>query len=188
VKLKSLILVFAMLLISGCVPQQQYNQEVQQVQQLSYMDSTYKQLNQNLQSEVSTDQVQIKQLQNRLQVTMVNAILFPEGGWELSESGRHELSKIVPTLQGVGQKQIVIEGFTDNEPILEPLASRFPNNWYLSAARAISVVTFLEQQGIDPNGLSAVAFGQFHPIASNDSPGGRAQNRRINIAIQDQTP
>jgi outer membrane murein-binding lipoprotein Lpp len=58
-------------LSSGCVPQQQYNQEVQQVQQLQYMNSTYQQLNQSLQSEVSTDQAQVKQLQNRLQITMV---------------------------------------------------------------------------------------------------------------------
>jgi chemotaxis protein MotB len=82
----------------------------------------------------------------------------------------------------------VIEGFTDNELILEPLKSRFPNNWYLSAARAISVVSYLEEQGIDPNELSAVAFGKYHPVASNDSREGRAQNRRINIVIQDQTP
>jgi chemotaxis protein MotB len=188
VKFKKSVPVVSLLLFSGCVPQQQYNQEVQQVQQLTYMDNAFKQLNQNLQSEVTTDQVQIKQLQNRLQVTMVNAILFPEGGWELSESGKRELSKIVPTLEGVATKQIVIEGFTDNEPILEPMAGRFPNNWYLSAARAISVVTYLEQQGIDPNGLSAVAFGQFRPVAANDSPEGKAQNRRINIAIQDQAP
>ena len=152
------------------------------------MDNTFRQLNQNLQTEVTADQVQIKQLQNRLQVTMVNAILFPEGGWELSQNGKQELSKIVPTLQGVSGKQIVIEGYTDNEVILEPLKSRFPNNWYLSAARAISVVSFLEEQGLDPNSLSAVAFGKYHPIASNDNPAGRAQNRRINIVIEDQTP
>ncbi len=91
-------------------------------------------------------------------------------------------------LQGAAGKQIVIEGFTDNEPILEPLASRFSNNWYLSAARAISVVSYLEEQGLDPNQLWAVAFGKYHPIASNDTPAGRAQNRRINIVIQDQTP
>jgi chemotaxis protein MotB len=185
---RKLILICSLMVIAGCVPQQQYNQEVQQVQHLSYMDNTYKQLNQNLQTEVNADQVQIKQLQNRLQVTMVNAILFPEGGWELSSSGQQELGKIVPTLQSVTGKQIVIEGFTDNEPILEPLASRFPNNWYLSAARAISIVTYLEGQGLDPNQLSAVAFGKYRPIASNDTPAGRAQNRRINIVIQDQTP
>jgi chemotaxis protein MotB len=68
------------------------------------------------------------------------------------------------------------------------LKSRFPNNWYLSAARAISVVGYLEEQGLDPNQLSAVAFGKYQPIASNDNPEGRAQNRRINIVIQDQTP
>ena len=78
------------------MPQQQYNQEVQQVQHLTYMDNTYKQLNQNLQAEVNADQVQIQQLQNRLQVTMVNAILFPEGGWELSQNGKQELGKIMP--------------------------------------------------------------------------------------------
>jgi chemotaxis protein MotB len=119
---------------------------------------------------------------------MVNAILFPEGGWELSENGGRELNKIVPTLQGVTGKQIVIEGYTDNEVVLGPLKTRFPNNWYLSAARAISIVSYLEEQGIDPNGLSAVAFGKYHPVASNDNPLGRAQNRRINIVILDQTP
>src|SRR5208283_4519720 len=183
---KRLVLAALMsVLATACVPQQQYNQEVQQVQHLSYMDNTYKQLNQNLQTEVNADQVQIKQLQNRLQVTMVTAILFQEGGWELSQSGQQELGKIVPTLQSVTGKQVLIQGFTDNEPILEPLASRFPNNWYLSSARAISIVTYLEEQGLDPNELSAVAFGKYHPIASNDSPEGRAQNRRINIVIQD---
>jgi len=187
-KTRKLILLCGLAFIAGCVPQQQYNQEVQQVQHLTYMDNTYKQLNQNLQTEVNADQVQIQQLQNRLQVTMVNAILFPEGGWELSQNGKQELSKIAPTLQGVSGKQIVIEGYTDNEVILEPLKSRFPNNWYLSAARAISVLSFMEEQGLDPNELSAVAFGKYHPVASNDSPSGRAQNRRINIVIQDQTP
>ena len=187
-KARKMFLFCSLVFMAGCVPQQQYNQEVQQVQHLTYMDNTYRQLNQNLQTEVTADQVQIKQMQNRLQVTMVNAILFPEGGWELSQNGKQELGKIVPTLQGVSSKQIVIEGYTDNEVILEPLKSRFPNNWYLSAARAISVVSFLEEQGLDPNALSAVAFGKYHPIASNDTPAGRAQNRRINIVIQDQTP
>jgi chemotaxis protein MotB len=187
-KLKRIGVSLALMLLAGCVPQQQYNQEVQQVQHLTYLDNTYQQLNQSLQTEVSADQVKIEQLRDRLQVTMVNAILFPEGGWELSQNGQQELGKIVPALQGVAGKQIVIEGFTDSEPILPPLADRFPNNWYLSAARAISVVTYLERRGLDASGLSVVAFGKYRPIASNDSPAGRAQNRRINIVIQDQMP
>jgi outer membrane murein-binding lipoprotein Lpp len=81
-RITSLMFVAATLTLAGCVPQQQYNQEVQQNQQLLYLNSTYQQLNQNLQSEVAANQVQVRQLQNRLEVTMVNSILFPEGGWE----------------------------------------------------------------------------------------------------------
>jgi chemotaxis protein MotB len=188
VKFNKLIPMIVLLLAAGCVPEQQYQQQVTQVQQLKYLNTTYMQLNQNLQSEVATNQVQIKQLQNRLEVTMVNSILFPEGGWELNQGGQQEMNKVIPALQGVSGKQIVIAGYTDNLPILAPLSSRFPTNWDLSAARAISVVRYCEAQGIDPNQLSAVAFGKYHPIASNESPEGRAQNRRINIVIQDQTP
>jgi chemotaxis protein MotB len=184
----SLLLLLTSLLLAGCVPQSQYNQEVQQVQQLNYLNGTYKQLDQSLQTEVNSDQVEIKQLQNKLQVTMVNAILFPEGGWELHEQGEAELKKIIPALQGVAGKQIVVAGYTDSLPIERPLSERFPSNWDLSAARATSVVRYLETQGIDPNSMSAVAFGQYHPIASNDTPEGRAKNRRINIDIQDEVP
>ena len=183
-----LMLIGAIVALTGCVPQQQYNQEVQQNQQLLYLNTTYQQLNQNLQSEVAANQVQIKQLQNRLEVTMVNSILFPEGGWDIHQQGRQQLSKVLPSLQGLTGKQIVIQGFTDSLPIEEPLARRFPTNWDLAAGRAISVVRYFEEQGIDPNQLSAVSFGKYHSIAPNDTPEGRAQNRRIKIEIQDQLP
>jgi len=182
-----LLVSILVVLLSGCVPQQQYNQEVQTAQQLKYLDSTYQQLNQSLQSEVAVDQVEIKQLQNRLQVTMVNSILFPEGGWELHAQGRQQLSKVLPALQGLSGKQIMVEGYTDNLPIEEPLARRFPSNWDLAAARAISVVRYFESQGLDPNELAGASFGKYHPIASNDTSEGRAKNRRINIVIRDQT-
>jgi chemotaxis protein MotB len=181
-------MVAAIATLAGCVPQQQYNQEVQQNQQLTYLDHTYQQLNQSLQSEVAANQVQIKQLQNRLEVTMVNSILFPEGGWELHQQGRQQLNKVLPALQGLAGKQIVIQGFTDSLPIEEPLARRFPTNWDLAAGRAVSVVRYFEEQGIDPHQLSAVSFGKYHPVAPNDTPEGRARNRRINIEIQDQMP
>ena len=88
-RITNLILVAAIVTLAGCVPQSQYNQEAQQNQQLLYLNGTYQQLNQNLQTEVSANQVQIKQLQNRLEVTMVNSILFTEGGWEVHQQGRH---------------------------------------------------------------------------------------------------
>jgi chemotaxis protein MotB len=187
-RIARIVLVVVIATLAGCVPQSQYNQEVQQNQQLLYLNGTYQQLNQNLQSEVASNQVQIKQLQNRLEVTMVNSILFPEGGWELHQQGRSSLAKVLPALQGLSGKQIVIQGFTDSLPIEEPLARRFPTNWDLAAGRAVSVVRYFEDQGLDPNQLSVVSFGKYHPIAPNDTPEGRARNRRINIEIQDQTP
>ncbi len=182
------VLVAAIATLAGCVPQSQYNQEAQQNQQLLYLNGTYQQLNQSLQTEVAANQVQIKQLQNRLEVTMVNSILFPEGGWDLHQQGRDSLNKVMPALQGLSGKQIVIQGFTDSLPIEEPLARRFPTNWDLAAGRAVSVVRYFEAQGLDPNTLSAVSFGKYHPVAPNDTPEGRSRNRRINIEIQDQMP
>jgi chemotaxis protein MotB len=178
----------ALLALAGCVPQSQYNQEVQQVQQLKYMNQTYQQLNQNLQTEVNSDQVKVEQLQNRLRVTMVDDILFPEGGWELNDRGRSTLSKVAPSLQDLTGKQISVEGYTDNLPVVGPLRERFPTNWELSAARSAQVVRFLQDQGVNPGGLAVVGMGQYHPIASNDTPEGRAQNRRIDILIQDANP
>jgi chemotaxis protein MotB len=79
----------------------------------------------------------------------------------------------------------VIESYADNEAMLAPLKDRCPNNWYRSVSRIISVVSYLEEQGLDSNQLSAVAFGKHHSVSSNNSPQGRAQNRRINVVIED---
>src|SRR5208283_286072 len=98
-KIGTLMMVIALATLAGCVPQSQYSQQVQQNQQLLYLNGTYQQLNQSLQSEVATNQVQIKQLQNRLEVTIVNSILFTEGGWELHKQGRQQLTKVLPALQ-----------------------------------------------------------------------------------------
>lgn len=187
-KKAKLIFVFALVFAAGCVSSGQYNQEVQENTQLTYLNATYQQLNQALEAEVAANQVQIQQLQGELQVTMVNDILFAEGGWDLHSQGRQVINKIIPALQQVPGKYIVIQGFTDNLPILEPLAGRFPTNWDLAAGRAVSVVRYLADQGIDPDYLAAVSFGQYHPVADNSTSAGRAQNRRINITIQDEMP
>ncbi len=179
------VALLALPLLAGCVPQQQYQQEVQQNQQLLYMNQTYENLNKNLESEVKNDQVEIKQLKNRLQVTMVNDILFAEGGWEVGRQGVEVLAKVAPSLQNLSGKEVVVEGYTDNLPVEGTLRSRFPTNWELSAARACNVVRHLQSQGVDPAMLAAEGFGQYRPVASNDTPEGRHKNRRINIVIED---
>ena len=187
-KAARMFLIAGLFLAAGCVSQSTYDQQVAQTQQLAYLNSVYQQLNTALAAQVAADQVQIQQLQDQLQVTLVNQILFAEGGYELHEQGRQTLNQIIPALQQAQGKYIVIQGFTDDLRILEPLAGRFPTNWDLAAGRAISVVRYLADNGIDPTMLAAVSFGQYHPIAPNDTPEGRAQNRRIEIDIQDQMP
>lgn len=172
-------------LVAGCATQQQYQQPVQQDQQVLYMNDTYENLNKSLEVEVKSDQVQIKQLKNRIEVTMADEILFSEGGWEVGPHGIEVLNKVSPSLQGLTGKRVVVQGFTDSLPVADTLRARFPTNWELSADRATNVVRHLQTQGVDPSTLVAEAFGQYHPIASNETPEGRGRNRRINIVIED---
>jgi chemotaxis protein MotB len=166
----------AVVLAAGCVSQQTYNTEVQKADQ-------YSALNKKLSAELGADQAQITQLQNQLKVTMVNEVLFPEGGWTLSPKGEAALAKIAPTLAALKGQQIVVEGFTDNEPIGPALRARFPSNLELSSARADSVVRYLVSKGVPSNIISAQGFGESRPVASNSTPEGRAKNRRVEIVI-----
>ncbi len=173
----------AALLATGCVSQQKYNTEVQQVDTLSVQKQTADELNQKLSTEVKNDQVQIQQLKGQLKVTVANELLFPEGGYTLNAKGEESLAKMAPTLAALKGQQIVIEGFTDNVPIGPALRERFPSNWELSTARATDVLRYLSSKGVPSSMLSAQGFGDSRPVASNDTPSGRAKNRRVEIVI-----
>ncbi|MDM0072140.1 OmpA family protein [Variovorax sp. J31P207] len=166
----------AAVLAAGCVTDKTYNTEVQKA-------DTYAALDQKLSSQLSSDQAQITRLQNQLKVTMVNEVLFPEGGWSLSPKGEQALGTIAPTLSNLPGQQIVVQGFTDNEPIGPALKARFPSNLELSSARADNVARFLTSKGVPQNSISAQGFGEARPVASNDTPQGKAKNRRVEIVI-----
>jgi chemotaxis protein MotB len=138
--MRRIVVLGALMLVAGCVSEQTYKQDVQQVSALTGQNQTYRELNQKFEAEIKADQVQIQQLQDRLKVTMVDQILFPEGGWEIHRKGEETLDKIIPTLKSLQNQRIVVEGFTDNVPIGPALRSRFPSNWELSTARATDVV------------------------------------------------
>ncbi len=172
-----LALSFAAAFLAACVSEQTYQKEVQR-------SNTYEELSQKLQAEVDADQVEIEQLQGELKVTVVDGILFPEGGYVLSAKGRATLDKMAPTLAKLTDKRIVVEGFTDNVPIGPALKKHFPTNWELSTARATQVLRHLVSQGVPENEISAEGFGEQRPVASNDTPEGRAKNRRVEIVIK----
>lgn len=152
-------------------------------EQVQKVSSTYESLLEKMKSEISQGQVTISELKGKLTVNMVDSILFDSGRAEVKKGGLEILGKVVSILKDVNDKSIRIEGHTDNVQISRALAQRYPTNWELSAARAINVARYLQGQGIDPGLLSAVAYGEWKPVATNDTVEGRAKNRRIEIIL-----
>ena len=114
-----------------------------------------------------------------LEVALASSMLFSSGDATLSDKAEPVLSKIAAILRDQ-PNAIRVEGFTDNMPIA---TSRYPSNWELSAARAVSVVQFLSDEGVQPVRLMAVGYGEFHPVADNLSESGRQRNRRVVLMI-----
>ena len=152
-------------------------------EQVRKVSSTYESLLEKMKSEISQGQVTISELKGRLTVNMVDSILFDSGKAEVKKGGLEILGKVISILKDVSDKSIRIEGHTDNVQISRALAQRYPTNWELSAARAINVMRFLQDQGVDPANLSAVAYGEWKPVATNDTAEGKAKNRRIEIIL-----
>jgi chemotaxis protein MotB len=145
--------------------------------------NTFKELVQEMKGEIAHGQVTITELKGKLTVDVVDKILFASGESNVKEEGYDVLKRVVDILKKVQDKNIRIEGHTDNIKITSRLAKFYQTNWELSAARAINVTKYLQLQGIDPKVLSATAFGEFKPIADNRTPEGRAKNRRIAIIL-----
>ena len=114
-----------------------------------------------------------------LQIELKDSILFASGGTDLSLQAQAIFDEIAGILKGYSNP-IQVEGYTDNIPINNP---RYPSNWELSSARASAIVKLLAARGVAPQRLSAVGFGEFQPVASNEHPAGRAQNRRVALMI-----
>jgi chemotaxis protein MotB len=147
------------------------------------VSKTYEELLGEMKAEIEQGQIAITELQGKLTVDVVDKILFDSGQAEVKPEGLKVLKRVVEILKGVEDKTIRVEGHTDNVPIAGALARRYATNWELSAARAINVTRYLQKEGIDPALLSAAAFGEHQPVADNDTPEGRAKNRRIAIIL-----
>jgi len=153
-----------------------------EVQELSQLKGTYSGLVSELESEVAAGQIQIEQLRDGIRLNLPQDILFPSGSATLDPRGVEVLRKVASKLHDHDQR-IEVQGHTDNVPISGALASRYSTNWELAAARAASVVRLLESEKLDPHRLKAISYGEWAPVASNDTPDGRAKNRRIEIRL-----
>ncbi len=145
--------------------------------------NVYNNLVTELAGELQSQQVTIQQMKSGVNVNLTADILFSSGSAQVSESGQAVLDKVGKQLIDLPYQTVVV-GFTDNAPISDSLAKTFPSNWDLAAARATRVVRILESAGVVTNRLAAVSFGENEPVASNDTPEGRKQNRRIEIRLR----
>jgi chemotaxis protein MotB len=159
------------LMLGACVSQSAYEKQGQQLQAA--------------QAQAAAQQSEIAKMQAENRWVVAGDMLFPEGGYQLSANGKQALNQYVPQLQGLQNAKVVVYGYTDNKPVGPALQQRgIKDNIDLSSRRADNVVAYLTSQGVNPNAISAKGFGDTHPVALNDTPQGRAQNRRIEIVME----
>lgn len=150
---------------------------------MSELKKTYNNLVSELNDEIKKGEIEVTQLRDKLTLSMVEKILFDSGRADIKQNGKAVLDRVAGILGKVTDKQIRIEGHTDNVPIGPFLAVKFPTNWELSTARSTTVVRYLQEKGVDPSFLSAAGYSEYRPIGSNNTEEERAKNRRIEIVL-----
>ncbi|QRO01453.1 OmpA family protein [Archangium violaceum] len=148
---------------------------------LEKKSTEYENLAKSLKDEIKTGKIELSELKGRMVVKMKDKILFSSGSTKLNKEGQAALEKVAQALKDVEGKLIRVEGHTDNVPV--DSKGEFASNWELSTTRALVVVQLLQEQGVPPTMLSALGYGEYQPIASNQTADGRSLNRRIEIVL-----
>jgi chemotaxis protein MotB len=152
--------------------------------ELQKVKGAYENLLREMKQEIEKGDIKITQAVDRLSVNLVEKILFDSGEAEIKLAGLKIIKRVGDILKKVEDKQIRVEGHTDNVQIGARIKKKYPSNWELSTARATTVVRYLQDKvGISPAHLSAAGFAENKPVASNETQEGKAQNRRIEIVL-----
>lgn len=150
-----------------------YEQETKELERIKKSLSSY------LQEKGLSANITISIEERGLVLRFQDSILFEKSKADLVSSSVTVLAQVSEILQGV-DNPIRIEGHTDDLPIHTP---QFPSNWELSTSRATNVLRFMTNRGVDAQRLSAVGYGEFHPLNANDSEANRKKNRRVDIVL-----
>ncbi|WP_025165474.1 flagellar motor protein MotD [Pseudomonas taeanensis] len=128
---------------------------------------------------IKTDQLKVRGNELWIEIELSSSLLFPSGD-AVPNNAAFDLIEKVAKILAPYENPVHVEGFTDNLPIQ---TSQFPSNWELSAARAASIVRMLAMDGVNPGRLASVGYGEFQPVADNDTIAGRARNRRVVLVV-----
>lgn len=190
-----MILLLAGTVLLSCGPsRREHERAVSQVQALQeeimakdarigYLEAEMRQKSEQLAEKPEViETVKVEKVKGSVRFTILNEILFQKASFELQSEGKAALETVIQVIkEEYPDRNIVIEGHTDNQPYKEP--ERF-SNWDLSASRALAVLRFFEQRGVQPVRLSIAAYGQYQPVADNSTEEGRRKNRRAVIVVQ----
>jgi chemotaxis protein MotB len=141
----------------------------------------FQQFVQKFKAMIDAGQLKIATRNGRLVLQLPNDVLFDSGQTTLKPAGKDAITQVAQVLKTVRGRNFQVAGNTDNVPIQ---TARFPSNWELSTSRAVEVVKLLVARGVDARSLSASGYGEFDPVAGNDTADGRGKNRRIEITLQ----
>jgi chemotaxis protein MotB len=143
------------------------------------LDQVAQTLRQRLAPQIGAGQINVRMTGQGIVIDIHDSLLFASGDATLSGGAQSLLLQIADVLTALPY-QIQVNGYTDNKPISN---AQFASNWQLSAMRAVTVVQMLIAQRVSPEQLVAAGYGQYHPVASNATPQGRASNRRVSIVV-----
>ena len=183
-----MLITFLSLSLAGCtfIFQKGRRSDIRKIEELSRqldeLSQTKRILEDRLSEEIKDKQVRLQMMEKGLVITFVADVLFDSGKDKLRSESFPILDKVARVLkENVPNFYIGIEGHTDNQPIR---LSGWKSNWELSTARALSVLHYLaDEKGILPDRISAIGYGEYRSIATNDTRDGRQLNRRVEIVI-----
>jgi chemotaxis protein MotB len=140
--------------------------------------------NQQLQAQITASQQQVSRLVGAIKYVANSDLLFASGSWQMRPQGQQIIAGFAQKLAPTQQHHLLVSGYTDNAPIGPELRRQgVTSNQALSQKRAEAVMQFIISQGVDSALVSARGYGEADPVASNDTPAGRAQNRRVELSL-----
>jgi chemotaxis protein MotB len=140
--------------------------------------------NQRLQAELAASQAQVNRLVGAVKYVANSDLLFASGSWQMRPQGQQIIAGFAKKLAPTQQNHLLVNGYTDNAPIGAELKRQgVTTNQELSQKRADAVMQYLISQGVDSSLISAHGYGEADPVAPNDTPSGRAQNRRVELTL-----
>ena len=147
-------------------------------------NQVFKDLKNQFRRSIKKRLIKILRKEQRVVIRISSNILFRSGRAKVRKGGKSLLKRIASVIKRYSNREIQVQGHTDNVQIKGQLAETWETNWELSTARATSVLRYLVEIGdVDPRNSSAAGLGEFNPIATNKSNKGKSLNRRIEIVI-----